>query len=65
MSNHDPIVGKVEFFPNHPIYPKQELFHKKEPYICPVCHGNTTMPSGFYIDVESDGLPEECRSCKG
>ena len=63
------VVGRSEFFPYHPTYPtypKQSLpLHKSEPYLCPVCKGNTTMPSGFYLDVKSDGLPDECRSCKG
>ena len=43
---------------------------KKQPYVCPVCHGKGIVPNGFYnstgnVWVVSTTAPEKCRSCNG
>ena len=69
MSNHDD-VGKIEFFPNHPIYPINNTpTYKTQPYKCPVCKGNGIVAGGFYIGTgeyrTSTCSTEQCKICNG
>jgi hypothetical protein len=67
MSNNQPVVGKVEFYPYQQplnITPKLEL----KPFKCPICAGKGKLPPGFYSwnnTTSSSCCEETCKPCKG
>jgi len=68
MDNNYMKVGKIEFYPVHPIY-KTTYITTGKPHKCPVCEGSGIVPSGFYLKTgdswTSNTTSEKCRACDG
>ena len=67
---HDPYlkVGKIEFYPVHPIY-KTTYVTVGKPHCCPVCHGSGIVDKGFFNRTGdswvNSGGTEKCKACDG